>query len=403
MGETARGYRVTLRHPVAGRLVVAHAGSVLGDYAGLGALLLLGYERSGRQVLGAAALFAVQAMPALVAGALTGGWLDQVPRRRALVGLNLAGAAVVGLPLFLPGLAPVLVTAALLGAIRTASVSVRSGVIAETVPEDRRASLLALLGTGDQVGQVVGYLAGSTTVLLVGAAPALLADAATFLLAGAVVAGVPFAVPSPRRGRPAVSVGLQEIRRQPVLRLLAPLVFVTASVTALPESLAAGVTGGADVWTPFVLAAGPAGQAAAMAVLGRGSAVERPSFQLVHLAWFALAFGVAALGRSPLWFVAGNLLVGSGVAWLLGPQTLFVRIAPPERMAQVTGTMIAGIITAEGIGTLLFGAVADATSVATAYRVAGTLVLAAALAGWVVKERTPEMLELDGRPDHPEH
>ncbi|MCA1722604.1 MAG: hypothetical protein LC779_16440, partial [Actinobacteria bacterium] len=123
--------------------------------------------------------------------------------------------------------------------------------------------------------------------------------------------------------------------------------------------------------------------------------IERPSYQLIHLAWLALAFGIAALGRAPVWYVLGNLLVGSGTAWLLGPQTLFVRVAAPERMAQITGTMIAGIIACEGLGTLLFGAIADASSVGVAYRVAGFLVLGTAVVGWTAKERLPEAEELD--------
>ena len=72
-----------------------------------------------------------------------------------------------------------------------------------------------------------------------------------------------------------------------------------------------------------------------------------------HLAWLSLAFGVAAQGRSPAWFIVANLLVGTGVAWTLGPQLSFMRLAPQERMAQVTGTMIAVLITAVAVLTIL--------------------------------------------------
>ncbi|MBW3621714.1 MAG: hypothetical protein KY461_15835, partial [Actinobacteria bacterium] len=74
---------------------------------------------------------------------------------------------------------------------------------------------------------------------------------------------------------------------------------------------------------------------------------------------------------------------------------------PPERMAQVTGTMIAVMIAADGLGTPLFAWLADRTSVSAAYRAAGIVVLVSALVGWVVKERTPLAAELDVDPTGP--
>lgn len=389
-------YRDTLRHPVGRRLFASSAISNLGDYIGLGALLLLAYERSGGRVIGPAAIFAVQAVPGLVSGAVAGSWLDQVPRRSALVIIDGVGAAALLLPLLVPGLAPVLGAAAVLGVVRVLHTSVSSAVIAEAIPEDRRGSLLALMGSTEQSTQVLGYLSGGTIAVTVGASPALLADAVTFVIAAAILARAPLPRAGRREQRPAVTAGLREIWSNPVLRLFALLVWVSVTVTALPEVLAPGVTGGDGFWTPLVLAAAPAGQALTMAILGRRRVIERPSFQLTHLAWFSLAFGLAALGRSPGWFALANLLVGSGAAWLLGPQTLFLRVAPGPMMAQITGTMIAVMIAAEGLGTLVFAAIADAASVSAAYWTAGTLLLVTSLAGWVVKERLPEIVELDG-------
>lgn len=389
------GYRSALRVPVVRAIWSAGAVSQLGDYIGQGALLVLAFERAGGRVLGSAAVLAAAAIPALLSSALAGSWLDRLPRGRALAGAQVAGAVAIVLPVVLPGLAIVFLAAALLGAVKAVTIAVRSGAMAEAVEDRHRGPLIALLSTTDQSGQVVGYLVGAGLAASIGASPALLLDAASFLVGAVILSRAAFPAPAPRTGRPGLATGVRDILGNPVLRLLAPLVWITATVGSLPEALAPGVAGVDSPWLPFVFAAAPAGQALTMLVIGRLPQLGRPSVQLIHLAWLSLAFGIAALGRSPGWFVLANLLVGSGVAWTIGPQLAFVRLAPPERMAQVTGTMIAVMIAADGLGTPLFAWFADRTSVSAAYRVAGVVVLVAALVGWTIKERTPLAAELD--------
>jgi predicted MFS family arabinose efflux permease len=82
-----------------------------------------------------------------------------------------------------------------------------------------------------------------------------------------------------------------------------------------------------------------------------------------------------------------NLLVGLGSAWVIGPQVTFIRLAPNERMAQVTASMFAIVIAAEGLGSLGLGALSDLTSPTTAYVVAGLVVLLAAMMGWATRSR----------------
>lgn len=389
------GYRPALRSPVVRAIWSSAAVSQLGDYIGQGALLVLAFERAGGRVLGSAAVLAAAAVPALLSSALAGSWLDRLPRGRALAGAQLAGAVTIALPVLVPGIAVVFVSAALLGAIKAVTIAVRSGAMAEAVEDRHRGPLLALLSTTDQTGQVVGYLVGAGLAASVGASPALLLDAGSFLVGAVILARTTFPPPVPRAGRAGLATGVRDILGNPVLRILAPLVWVTATVGSLPEALAPGVAGTDSPWLPLVFAAAPAGQALTMLVIGRLPQLGRPSVQLIHLAWLSLAFGIAALGRSPGWFVLANFLVGSGVAWTIGPQLAFMRLAPPDRMAQVTGVMIAVMIAADGLGTPLFAWLADRTSVPTAYRAAGVVVLVSALVGWAIKERTPLAAELD--------
>lgn len=395
------GYRAALAHPTVRRLWTATAVSVVGDYVAAGALMILAFQRTGL-VVGPAAVFAIQGVPALLSGALAGSWLDRLPRGRALVLLQLTGALCVSIPIVAddlaggdPSVVPVFVAAALLGAVRAATISVRSGAMAEGVPDALRGPLLGLMNTTEQSAQVLGYLGGTALAYRVGAELALFIDVASFVVGAIVLSTLTFGSAAARQRRPPLGAGLRDILGNPVLRMLAPLVMVTATVAAIPEALAAAVASDGDPLGPLVFAAAPAGQATAMLIMGRTDRVVRPSFQLTQLAWLSLALGIAALGRSAPWFAVANFLVGTGVAWSLGPQLTFIRLAPAERMAQITGTMIAVLIAAEGIGTPLFALLADRTSVGTAYRAAGVLVLASALVGWFVKERTPAAVALD--------
>lgn len=402
MAQSGAGYRGALADPTVRRIWVATAVSVAGDYVAAGALMILAFQRTGL-VVGPAAVFAIQAVPALLSGALAGSWLDRIPRSRALVALQLAGAVSVSLPVIAGAtfdaaahsVVPVFVAAAFLGAVRAAMVSVRSGALAEGVRDELRPPLLGLLNVTEQTAQVLGYLAGTALAYGIGAETALLVDAASFLVGAAVLSSLRLPHVERRERRPPVSAGLRDILSNPVLRMLAPLVVVTASVAAIPEALAAGVASGDHPWAPFVFAAGPMGQATAMIFMGRTERIARPTFQLTQLAWLALALAIASMGRSAPWFAVANFLVGTGVAWSLGPQLTFIRLGPPERMAQITGTMIAVLVAAEGLGTPVFALIADRAGVAGAYRVAGILVLLAALVGWLVKERTPAAVALD--------
>lgn len=405
MGEAtgrASGYGAALRVTVVRTLWGGTVVSNVGDYIATAALLVLAAERSGGTVVGPATLFAVRGLPALLTSTLAGSWLDGVRRDHALVALQIGGAAGVLLPLVWPSLLAVYVTGAWLGIVNAVVVSVRSGAMADAVPDEHRGPLLGLLGSTEQTAQVIGFAGGGTLAVLGGASQALVVDAVSFLLAAALFATLRMPEPAPQETRPAVTAGLRDILTHPVLRLLAPLVWVTALVGAIPETQAQAVAPSGSRWYPLVLAAGPAGQALTMLVVGRIPSLAAPSFQLVHLAWLALAFGIAALGASPLFFVVANLLVGSGVAWTIGPQLTFVRQAPQHRMAQITATMIALMIAVEGGGALAFGALADLTSPQSAYRAAGLVVLVSAVVGWLVKERTPRAAVLEAATRPPE-
>ena len=394
-GPDSPGYRAALRDPLVRRLWAGYSISNVGDHVGQGALLLLAVDRTG-QALGAAGVLAVGIIPALLTGLVAGSWLDRLPRVRALVGLQLLGAGAICLPIIFPGIAVVYVTAAVLAIVRTGTTGVRSGAMADGVDDDHRGPLVALLSSTDQGSQVVGYLLGGTLYLALGTNVALLADAASFVLAAIVLATL--RLPRPRTHateRPGPAAGLRIIFNDPVLRLLAFLVVSTAAVGSLPEVLAPVVAGPDEPLRPVVLAAAPLGQALTMAFVGRIRQVRRPSVQLAHLAWLVLALAITALGRTPAWVAFGNLLIGSGIAWMVGPQLNFLRLAPPANMGQVTATMIALLAVADGVGSMGFARVADVTSVPSAYRLAGALLLVTAIVGWIVKERIPDAHALD--------
>jgi hypothetical protein len=393
---SGRGYAAALRVPIVRRLVGASTASVIGDYLGVGALLVMAADRTGGSAIGAAGVFASAVPMTVLVGTLAGPLFDRVRRVPALVSLELLGAVLICLPLVIDGVAIVYVTAALLAGQRTATGAIRQGVIADGVSDRHRPALIALGNTVDQGAQVLGYLAGAAIYLAVSPAAALLLDAGSFVAAAALLAGVRL----PDRtdvgdDPPSFATGWHIIVDRPVLLLFGVLTLLTATTGALPETLAPTIVPGDDRLTPLLLAAAPLGQALAIVLLGRTRVVARPWFQLGHLGLLAVALGLAAASPGPGWLVAANLAVGAGVAWVLGPQLTFLRLTPPARMAQVAGLMWAGIAAAEGGGSLLFGALADARGPSAAYAAAGALLAGAAGVAVVLARRTRDVVDLD--------
>ncbi len=383
------GYRDVVANHTTRRLLTASVVSSLGDFVGSGALLVLAYERAGAAAVGPAAFLAATGAGALVVAFGGSGQLDRVSRRSGLVVSELLGALALLLPVLVPTLWSILLAAFVIGMVRSAAAGFRHGVLADGVPQRLRSGLLGLIGTADQLGQVIGYVAGSALALGIGAEVALGMDAATFVVAAAVLAGL--RDDRPRRGA-AVSplLGMRTILSHPQLRLLTTLVVVSAAASALPETLATSVVATDDPRLPFVLAAGPAGGVLGYAVAGRLATTTRFTGQLVHLTLLGVATLAGLLADGPLSWLAVNVAMGIGAAWIVGPQVSFVRLAPPERMAQVTTVMVALVATTEGLWVLLAGVVADTVGPAASYGGAGAVVLAGAVAGWVVRARRAE-------------
>jgi MFS family permease len=389
-------YQAVFTDPVAWRLWTAATISYLGDFVGLGALLLAAYDRSGGHALGAAAVFGIQAVPAFAVSAGIGPWLDRIPRRGGLIVLSLVGAGAVSLPIVTPGLWPVLVAAALIGGIRTAFNSIRTGAIADAVPRGIRGRLIALVTVSNQASEVLGYLAGSTVAIIIGTGPALGADAATFVIAAALLVGLRLPARARSRDRASMTTGIRTIFGDRTLSALVPVAWIGLALGAVPQTLATTLSRTDRAWVPAALAAMAAGQAIAATVVGKTRLSERVLGEFCYITVCGAAFMVTAAGLTAdrVAVVAGNFAIGLGFGWVVAAQTTFVHVIPADRMAHVTSTMIGSLIMLEGVGAVLFGAVAGAFGVAAAYLLAGAMLTVAGLAGAGYGRAHPQVLDI---------
>jgi hypothetical protein len=390
-------YRVVFSAPTAWRIWTAATISYLGDFIGLGALLLAGYQRSGGHALGSAAVFGIQAVPAFGVSAIIGPWLDRIPRRSGLITLSLTGAVAVSLPIVFSGLWAVLVAAGMIGAIRTAFNSIRTGAMADGITRDVRGRLVALLAVSNQVSEVLGYLTGSAVALLIGVGPALGADAATFAVAAVLLAGLRLPPPSRSRERASMTTGIRTIFGDRTLALLVPVAWIGLSTGAVPQTLAAAALSKNDRgWVPAALAAMAAGLAIAATVVGRTRLSERVLGQFGYITVCGIAFLLTAVGMriNPVLVVVGNFAVGLGSAWSVAAQTTFIHVIPVQRMAHVTSTMIGSLIVLEGAGAVAFGAVAGAVGVPDAYLCAGAMLTVVGLAALAYGRAHPQATDI---------
>jgi len=166
---------------------LAQALSVAGDRLALVALTVLVFDHTHSPLLTATA-YAAGFLPWVVGGVLFGSAADRWPRRRVMVGCDLARAGLVAV-MVVPGI-PLPALVALLAAVTSLASpfeAARSSLLPDILDGDRYPVGLAVVQTTFRSAMVLGYAAGGIAVAVIGSRSALALDAATFAASAALV------------------------------------------------------------------------------------------------------------------------------------------------------------------------------------------------------------------------
>ena len=377
--------------------------SVVGDQFARVALTFLVYDRTKSALL-AAITFAASVVPLFIGGIFLAGLADRLPRRRVLIGCDLARLTLV-LVMTLPGV-PIGVLVGLLFTLTMLSppfTSARAAIYADVLPDDRFAMGQAVTLTTYQLAQVAGFAVGGAVVAFAGVRPTLLADAATFACSALISWIWVRARPAARRAKGDTSAGsshmsdvLAGVRLAftiPGLRTPMLLGFLAAFYNA-PEGVAAPLARslGHTSAIGYILAAGALGASVGAVLFSRlvGPATRlrlmRPLAVLACLSLAAFAF------RLPL-PIALLILFISGLfdCYQVAASAAFVQTAPPEHRSQVFGIAQAGMSLIQGAVLILAGAAAGSYAPTTVIAVSGligTLIALLIPAGHRIAERS---------------
>ena len=376
-------------------LLSAHAISLTGNMITLIALPLYVLDTTGSASLtGVAAFFAI--MPVVIGGLFGGVLVDRFGYRRASVVSDLVGAVTivavpivaltVGLP-FWALLALIFAT----GLFDTPGQTARSALLPELaeragVPLERAVGTFEALERGARLvgGPVAGLL-----VAVLGPVNTLVVDAGTFVTSALLVAWIvprsvdivrsPDAASQPARGYWAeFREGLAFLWRQPLLRAIAVLLFVTNffdaawSMVILPV-FADRNLGGAVALGLLVAAMGGG---ALVGSLMFGVVGHRLPRRALFVASFLLCGGPRMLvfaSDPPLWACLATVAVAGLAAGSINPLigTVALERIPAGMRARVRGSMGAGAWAAMPIGALAAGVVVEQLGLTTTLVVLG--------------------------------
>ncbi|SDT35256.1 MFS transporter [Actinoplanes derwentensis] len=372
-------YREVFAEPVFRTLFVARGVSISATSLQIFALSVLVYSTTGSPLLSALA-FGAGFLPQFVGGLLLGSLTDRLPARPLIAGgylLEAALAATLGLADL-----PVLVNLLFVGAVACFTPvfsGAASRAIADRLTGDAYVLGRALTGMSSSAAQLIGLAVGGVAVAAVGAKHALLFAAAAHLLTVVMVRfGLPATPPPTTRTGGAVrdswtgAVTLLTDRRLRRL-LLAQWLPSAFAVGAEALLVSYGAHRGFPTGTGAILmAAAPVGMLVGEFVVGR---FLRPSLRERLAAPLVVVLGaplLLLLLSPPLPLVVALLVfAGTGFAYSLGLQREFLEAAPETRRGQVFALLSTGMMALQGVGPLLFGALAELTTPATAIATAG--------------------------------
>jgi hypothetical protein len=367
-------------------LFAAYTVSMLGDIVAAVALTVLVFQRTGSPFL-AGVTFTLAFVPYLFSGALLSSLVDRVPPRRLMIGCDLLSAAIVAL--MASSAVPVgalLALLFLLGLISPVAGGMRNRLLVVVLPAGVFIAGRSLFRIVAQSAQVVGNAAGGLLIALTSPRGALLLDCASFLGSALVVraatraraplggeAGGANILRDSLAGASAVLAD-RRIRRVLLLGWLVPTCAVAPEALAAPYVAHLGLSQGAAGWW---LAAIPTGM-----VAGELAAVwfVPPAWRMRLIGVLAAATFVPLLAFAvePGLAVALPLLVVSGLcgAWVLGQDALILEVTPEHLLGRVFSVNQAGLISLQGLGFAVAGALAEVVSPPVAIVIAAVTGLA---------------------------
>jgi MFS family permease len=354
--------------------------SVAGDQLARVALAVLVFDRTGSASLTALA-YALTFVPAFVGGAVLGGIGDRYSRRQVMVGADvlravlIGAAAVPGLPVW--ALCVLVATATLLGGPFKAA---QQALLPAVLPDGLYASGMMVRSISVQAAQLAGFAGGGLLAAALDPYLALAADAASFAAAAVLVqrgvrSRTVAAAAREARSWVALIGGGRLIWRNRELRALTGLCWL-AGFYIVPEALAAPYAAGAGAGAAAVgalMASDPLGSVVGGLVVGIWvpEVVQQRALGVLGVA--AGAPLALCVFRPPV-PVAMLLFALSGAAatvYTVQATASFVRRLPDTHRAQGSAVLSSGLITVQGLGALLGGAVCDVLGAAHTIALAG--------------------------------
>ncbi|SNY66399.1 MFS transporter [Paractinoplanes atraurantiacus] len=355
------------------------------------ALSVLVYAGTGSPLLSALA-FAAGFLPQFAGGLLLGSLTDRLPARRLITigyAVEAALAALLGLA-HLPVAAGLLLVA-LVATGTPVFAGAAARVIAERLTGDAYVLGRSVSNMSSSAAQLLGLAGGGVAVAAVGPRAALLVAALCFAVATAAARfGLPpdpavARVPQQRGAVRDSWAGARSMLSDRTIRRLLLVQWVPSALIAGAEALLVSYGGkrGFPPGAGAILMAAPAvGMLLGNFVVGR---FLRPSLRERLAGAFVVVLGaplIVLLLAPPFPAVVALLvLAGTGYAYGLGVQRAFLDAAPADRRGQLFALFSTGLMALQGVGPLLLGVIAEATTPTLAIALAGaaTALIAPAL------------------------
>jgi MFS family permease len=273
---------------------------------------------------------------------LAGMVVDRVRRRRVLISVNLAGAAIVMLMLLVHDASDVwlvYLVMVLYGMAGGLISSAQSAFLTVLLPDELLADANGLLTTVREGLRLVAPLVGAGLFVVAGGGAVATIDAATFVVAAGATLALRIREPKPERVPQAflqeVVAGFKHVLGTPILRRLSLSLAVALLVVGFGETVVFAVVATGLHRPPSFLGV-------LLAVQGVGALAGGPSAAplvrtigepLLVAAGLALAAIGAAMWASTtlVVVVAGTILFGAAIPWIVvGAFTLLQRRTPAE-------------------------------------------------------------------------